>query len=323
MSEYKSVKGTQIQVSAGDLTNPKVGQIWYNKTTQVLRGRVIAPAAWSTGGNMTKARRSFGYAGTQTAALAAAGGYPAFATTEEYNGTAWSNANNMSASLFDLAASGLQTAAAVWGGDTTATYEYDGTNWTTGGSLGIAVRTAAGFGLQTAAVSCGGISTGNPYTNATEEYDGTSWADSNNMNTTRSRLTGMGTLTAGLAAGGVATPGTLASTEEYDGTSWANSNGLNSSRRESGSSSGIQTSAIVFGGLGPPPSVNLTLTELYDGTSFSNDAAMATARGYLRGMGSTTACLAAGGMGAGDVLTAVTEEYSGAGIPLVKTVEID
>ena len=310
MSEYKSVKGTQIQVSAGDLTNPKVGQIWYNKTTQVLRGRVIAPAAWATGGAMTKTRRSFGYAGTQTAALAAAGGYPAFATTEEYDGTNWSNANNMSASLFDLTAAGLQTAAAVWGGDTTATYEYDGTNWTTGGSLGIAVRTAAGFGLQTAAVSCGGISTGNPYTNATEEYNGTSWANSNDLNTTRARLMGMGTLTAGLAAGGVIDPGSLSSTEEYDGTSWANSNGLNTARRESGSSSGVQTSAIVFAGISP--SGTLAITEVYDGTCFSNDTSMSSARSYLRGCGSTTAGLAFGGMNAADALSALTEEYTGA-----------
>ena len=310
MSEYKSVKGTQIQVSAGDLTNPKVGQIWYNKTTQVLRGRVIAPAAWATGGAMTKTRRSFGYAGTQTAALAAAGGYPAFATTEEYDGTNWSNANNMSASLFDLTAAGLQTAAAVWGGDTTATYEYDGTNWTTGGSLGIAVRTAAGFGLQTAAVSCGGISTGNPYTNATEEYNGTSWANSNDLNTTRARLMGMGTLTAGLAAGGIIDPGSLSSTEEYDGTSWANSNGLNTARRESGSSSGVQTSAIVFAGISP--SGTLAITEVYDGTCFSNDTSMSSARSYLRGCGSTTAGLAFGGMNAADALSALTEEYTGA-----------
>jgi len=310
MAEYKSIKGTQIQVSTGDVSNPKIGQVWYNSTTDVLRGRVITPAAWSTGGAMTKTRRSFGYAGTQTAALAAAGGYPAFATTEEYNGTAWSNANDMSASLFDLAASGLQTAAAVWGGDTNATYEYDGTNWTTGGSLGIAVRTAAGFGLQTAAVSCGGISPGNPYTNATEEYNGTSWADSNNMNTTRSRLMGMGTLTAGLAAGGVNDSGSHASTEEYDGTSWANSNGLNTARRESGSSSGVQTAAIVFAGISP--SATLTIAEVYDGTSFSNDASMSSARAYLRGVGSVTASLAFGGMNAADALSALTEEYTGA-----------
>jgi hypothetical protein len=310
MAEYKSIKGTQIQVSAGDLTNPKIGQIWYNKTTQVLRGRVIAPAAWSTGEDMTQARRSFGYAGTQTAALAAAGGYPAFATTEEYDGTNWSSANNMSASLFDLTAAGLQTAAAVWGGDTTATYEYDGTNWTTGGSLGIAVRTAAGFGLQTAAVSCGGISTGNPYTNATEEYNGTSWADSNNMNTTRSRLMGMGTLTAGLAAGGVNDSGSHASTEEYDGTSWANSNGLNTARRESGSSSGVQTSAVVFAGI--TPSATVAITEVYDGTCFSNDASMSSARAYLRGCGSTTAGLAFGGNNAADTPQSLTEEYTGA-----------
>ena len=311
MAEYKSIKGTQIQVSAGDLTNPKIGQIWYNKTTQVLRGRVIAPAAWSTGEDMTKTRRSFGYAGTQTAALAAAGGYPAFATTEEYDGTNWSNANNMTAAKFDLAGAGLQTAAAIWGGDMNpaVTYEYDGTNWTTGGALGITVRNSGGFGLQTAAVSCGGQSPGNPYTNATEEYNGTSWADSNDLNTTRSRLMAMGVLTAGLAAGGTIDPGVLASTEEYDGTSWANSNGLNTARKESGSSSGTQTAAIVFGGLSPATG-NVALTEIYDGTSFSNDAAMGTARGYLRGCGSTTAGLGFGGYVT--AISALTEEYTGA-----------
>ena len=312
MAEYINIKGTNRQVLSSDPSNPTLGQIWYNTTSNTLKGRVLQSSAWATANSMTTARRSYGYAGTQTAALAAGGGYPAISTTEEYGGTSWTTVNSMPTSVYDLAGAGLQTAAVIWGGDSNVTYEYDGTNWTTSGTLGIAVRNSAGFGIQTAAVSTGGQSLGNPYTSATEEYNGSSWTGGNNLAQQRSRLMGFGTLTAGVATGGTTDEGLMPNTEEYDGTSWTAGGNLNTARKEAGSSIGTQTAAIVFGGIIPSSSPNdQALTEKYDGTSFANDATMGTARAYLRGMGSATAGLAAGG-GGDPGNSAVTEEYTGA-----------
>ena len=311
MAEYINIKGTNRQVLSSDPSNPTLGQIWYNTTSNTLKGRVLQSSAWATANSMTTARRSYGYAGTQTAALAAGGSFPAIATTEEYGGTSWTTVNSMPASKLDVGAAGVQTAALVFGGYNVlnTTEEYDGTNWTGGGNLGTGARNMAGFGVQTAAVSTGGQSTGNPYTSATEEYDGSSWTAGGSLSEQRSRLMGFGTLTAGVATGGTNTPGIKNNTEEYNGSSWTSGGNLNTARKESGSSSGVQTSAIVFGGLSPATG-NVALTELYDGTSFANDAAMGTARSYLRGMGSTTASLGAGGYPPQAGLV-TTEEYSG------------
>ena len=38
MATYKEIKGTQIEVLASDPSNPVEGQVWYNSTSNVLKG---------------------------------------------------------------------------------------------------------------------------------------------------------------------------------------------------------------------------------------------------------------------------------------------
>jgi hypothetical protein len=89
MATYKEIHGTDIEVIASDPSNPVVGQVWYNTTTQQLKGyRQVMGNAWATGGNLNTARFGLTGNGTQTAALGFGGATgTASAITESYNGS--------------------------------------------------------------------------------------------------------------------------------------------------------------------------------------------------------------------------------------------
>jgi hypothetical protein len=40
MAEYINIKGQNIEVVASDPANPTLGQIWYNSTSNTLKGRL-------------------------------------------------------------------------------------------------------------------------------------------------------------------------------------------------------------------------------------------------------------------------------------------
>ena len=70
MTTYKENIGTDITVVSSDPSNPLVGEVWYNTTTQKLKGyQQVLGNAWSTGGNLNTARFGRASAGIQTAAL--------------------------------------------------------------------------------------------------------------------------------------------------------------------------------------------------------------------------------------------------------------
>jgi hypothetical protein len=57
MAEYINIKGQNIEVVASDPANPTLGQIWYNSTSNTLKGGGVTTAgAWATGNNMNTAR---------------------------------------------------------------------------------------------------------------------------------------------------------------------------------------------------------------------------------------------------------------------------
>jgi hypothetical protein len=94
MAEYINIRGQSIEVVASDPANPTLGQIWYNSTSNTLKGTSVttATASWATGGILlnTQQERELAGAGTQTAGLAFGGEYYQFhittGATEEYNG---------------------------------------------------------------------------------------------------------------------------------------------------------------------------------------------------------------------------------------------
>ena len=87
---------------------------------------------------MSTARYSLGGCGSQAAGLSFGGisGVTLYATTEEYDGAAWSTGGNLATARKELAGCGTLTSGLAFGGSNGgATEEYDGTTWTSGGGL--------------------------------------------------------------------------------------------------------------------------------------------------------------------------------------------
>ena len=52
MAEYINIRGQSIEVVASDPANPTVGQIWYNSTSNTLKGTsVTTTGSFSSGSN--------------------------------------------------------------------------------------------------------------------------------------------------------------------------------------------------------------------------------------------------------------------------------
>src|SRR6056300_160271 len=114
MASLKEIRGIDIEVRTSDPENPESGQVWYNTTTELLKGyKQVVGNAWSTGGDMNTGRRSPGGAGTQTAALAIGGGLnpPTLANTESYDGSSWTEVNDLTTARYLSGAGGTQTSA--------------------------------------------------------------------------------------------------------------------------------------------------------------------------------------------------------------------
>ncbi len=117
MATYKEIHGTNIEVVSSDPSNPVNGQLWYNTSTNKVKGFLINPGSWSTGGTLNSARGNVASAGIQTAGLIA-GGQPPVATvvTELYNGANWTEVNDLNQGRQNFAGAGTNTAAVVFGG---------------------------------------------------------------------------------------------------------------------------------------------------------------------------------------------------------------
>ena len=313
MSSYKEIVGQKITKVSSDPGDPKTGQMWYNTTTQSLRGLGVV-SAWVSGASMSNSK-TYRYGGGTTNAAFAAGGSPfPIGSTEEYNGSGWSSSGDLGTARYEGGSAGTQTAGLIYGGFSTTpqsgTEEYDGSSWTAGGALNTAGYSQGGFGIQTAAV----YSSRSPGTiNDTEEYNGTSWSEGNNQSQGRSDIGTGGTLTAGIIFGGQGPgPVVYTNTELYDGTNWTAGPAMNNARGQLGGS-GIQTAAIGFGGRYTPPGTVLrAFTEQYDGTSWSETSDLANANRQLsstRAETGNTEAIAFGGKISTGVI-ALTEEFT-------------
>ena len=263
MATYKEIHGVNIQSRDSDATAVE-GDVWYNASTSKLKMHTFAAGTWATGGNLVAAKQQGMGIGTQTAALIA-GGNPALATNESYDGSSWSEIANINTGRRDGSGFGTQTAGSIVGGQspTVAIQEaWDGSSWTEVGDLSTARHLLGASGTQTAAIAAGGEA---PYKNLSEEFNGTAWTEGDNLPLAKSNGGFLGPQTAALFAGG--NPGPAGQTNaSYDGSSWTEQADLNSTRVGCGASlSGTNTSAIVFGGQ-PLPNVK---TEEWDGSSWT------------------------------------------------------
>lgn len=322
MAAYKTLKGLSIKSIAGNPANPLEGQIWYNSSTQLLRGQAFVEA-WASGGNLNTARSQVAGAGLQTAGLAM-GGSPSSSSapsrtngnlTEEYNGTSWTAQATSPLYKRQGSAFGTQTAALFFGGyDDPQGYEatsaeYNGSSWGSGGSYPSDISNfGGGAGTLTAGYNAAG-NNGSTNINSTFEYDGSSWTGSGNLPWSAANCNNLGTQTAGLAVGGNIPPQTN-NVATYDGSSWTATTSAPSPLQGQGSS-GIQTDAVLYGG--NLPSAHSTTTIKWDGSSWTTSAALAQGRNNAAGCGispASTDALYAGGDVSESTVYANTEEYS-------------
>jgi hypothetical protein len=318
MAEYINIKGQNIEVVASDPANPTLGQIWYNSTSNTLKGGGFQTAAWASGGNAGTARYATAGAGLQTAALAFGGStYPPnntqSALTEEYNGSTWSPSGNMGTARYRHSGFGTQTAAVAVGGvqnsgpGTSSVEHYNGSTWTGGTGYPVATQRSGVAGTLTAGLVWGGLNPpGGPEVNTTNEYDSSTWTAGGTFPTGIGGAAGAGTQTATISTGGFPPGSGTTGTQYYDGTSWSVQGGTLLQASQLHQLAGTQTAAVASSV--QPPSAN---TQVWDGTSWTASSNMSTPRTQAVGAGTATAALVGVG-GPFAAKTAATEEYTGA-----------
>ena len=328
MAEYIAIKGSTVQSLASDPSNPLEGQVWYNTTSNVLKGRGAIPTgAWSSGGNMTTARYNLCGAGASNTAALVFAGYetpPAvyYALTESYNGTSWTEVADLTRAngRGNSMGFGSQTSAIIAGGNppstTALTESWNGTSWTEVNDLTTGRDTMKGGGTSAAGgiTFGGGIGTppsANFYLKLTEVWNGTSWSEVGDLNIGRQQ---MGSATAGSSTANLCIAGELdvpysprtgAYVESWNGTAWTEVVNVNTGRTNM-ASAGIQTDALIFGG-NPGTPLN---TEAYNGTSWTEVADIATSRFAMAGSGTGANAIMMGGNTGGSSQSNLTEEWN-------------
>jgi len=292
MSDFKTLKGLFIKHVSSDPANPIHGQIWYNTTTQSLKGSITIEA-WAAGGNMASTRRNHGGTGIQTSALAF-GGFgdnPTvnFNHTEEYDGSSWTETANLGTARRGPEGFGTQTASVANGGfppPGKLTEEYNGSAWTSGNASNTARTNRFGTaGTLTAGLIFSGSASVN-----TESYDGTNWTEVANLSTAAGNTDGTGTSTAAICTGGDATGTLQVQTEEWDGSSWTSGGDLITAIQQHGTF-GPSTQAYSVAGDNASPAVT-AVVELYNGTSWVLSPSLATARNGGSTAGATSPAIA-------------------------------
>ena len=109
MTTYKEIRGTNIEVLASDPDNPVTGQVWYNSTSNVVKGSAGALSfAWATKNAINTARYGLRGAGTAASTIVFGGDPPRTGKTESYNGTNWTEVNDMNEIRVILIVTGKQ-----------------------------------------------------------------------------------------------------------------------------------------------------------------------------------------------------------------------
>ena len=329
MANYKDIHGTNIETVASDPSDPVNGQVWYNSATQTLKGFTSNPAgSWSTSGAMNNGRGDVGSAGTQTSAIAIAGGSPPSfdADSEGYNGSSWTEFANVNTARYLGGGAGASSTAALFFGGNTASgvtdivESFNGTSWTEVGDLNGTKLMPGAAGTQTAAISMGG-QRGAANLDETELFNGTAWTEVGNLGQARYQAAAGGpSNTANLCFGGrYRPPGTaVAINESWNGSSWTETTDLNSARF-GWQGSGTQTACLGIAGYDNSPAI-VGKAELWNGTAWAEQNDLSQGRyGFGASIMSSTAsvafCAPPGAPGRG-----LTEEWNA---PTTATVTFD
>jgi len=310
MSEYKGIKGFQVQTRTEDPSEGIAGDFYYNSTTGQFKTVNTGGApigTWASGGNLNTARSASGASGTNNSAALVFGGIPNSALTEQYNGTSWTEVNDLNADRQFMGGQGTYTAAIGFGGEepglTGKTELWDGTNWTEVNDMNTARYTLGSGSLAyTEGIAVGGwlIPGVSP---AVESFDGTNWTELSEMNTARNGPFLSGDSSNAICSGGSVEPGVQTKAETWNGTSWTEVNDINTARYNGGAA-GTSTAGLIFGGSNQAGTQDAE-TEVWNGTSWTELADLSTARNYQDGAGAANsdAIFAGGTTGSNQALT--------------------
>ena len=333
MTIYKGIKGFAVQSVGSDPSTSDEGQVWYNNASYAFKvTSVTTVGTFAAGGNLNTGRTLLGSAGTQTAALAFGGSTPYTGATEKYNGTSWTtNPSGMNTPRGYLAGCGTQTAAlgaAGYGPGAgsfpTSVETFNGSTWSPVSGVATGRAKPGISGTQTAALIFGGSSPfpgGAGVRSLSESWNGSSWTAAPTLNTARFKSGSAGSQTSALMFGGnISSPPGFDTggnnTESYNGTSWTSVNTLPTALKGAFGGNGTDTQSFAIA-VGNDPG-GVSRTSLWNGTSWTaNPTTLATTRNVGGRSGSATAGLFFGG---GSPPAFLTEEWTGPGSPLTKTI---
>jgi len=93
MADYKTIHGTTVKSYTTDPDNPIEGQVWYDKTNEVLQYQIPnLLSSWRTANIMNTTRGQGASNGTQTSAIIYGGDT---VNTETYDGTTFTEVANL------------------------------------------------------------------------------------------------------------------------------------------------------------------------------------------------------------------------------------
>jgi hypothetical protein len=337
MAEYKGIHGTKVQDYTTDPDNPITGQVWYNETANTLKVKAVTTAgAWSTGTDSPYTATGVNGVGSQTSALIFGGEGPPggeVTTSILYNGTTWTTTGSLNEQMQIGMNFGTSTSALASGGERTPpgvsgkTELFNGSSWTETTDLNTARRNGGGSGADSTSGVVFGGGEHPSYSTSTEDWNGSAWTAGGSLPNGQAGSSAGDSATAALFFGGPENPSppyVSSTTVSYNGTSWTAVNSMNTARRigPRGASVGANSSdgAWYAGGLTGPGSL-VGSTELWNGTSWSEDGDMNTARYNGGGAGNSSNALYVGGSSPSN--SAATEEWTGAGSPVIRTITTD
>ena len=332
MADYININGNNIPIRASDPTNPITGEIWYNTTTNALKGQGLGTSSWASIPSLSQFRRAVGGGGNKTSAIVWGGDQRPPGTlhnptaTEEYDGTSWTGGGPLnSGRSVAITGAGTQTTAIAAGGTTgltapettTQVEEYSGTAWTTGTALPQKQGTAGLVGTQTAASFAGGGPGGDPGAIPLTThlgYDGSTWTSRTALPAGRSGWKLIGADDDFFGFGGPPT-GSAIPTLYWNGSTWTSNTAYPQGVANIGGA-GNFTNGLAFGGANPPGLVG-TVTNTWDGTSWASDATMNIERSAMGNPNGATTSIgnsfAAAGATTSEVAIASAEDYTAAG----------
>ena len=335
MSNYKGIKGFQVQTRTDDPDNGIAGDFYYNSTTGTFKTISAGGApigAWASGADTNTEAGQRGCASrSSTSSAFVSGGFDMIAppppnvtaNAESYNGTAWTEGPNQPGTNRIGAAWGAVDSYVTAGGSVGTSgapinpyaFEWNGSAFSNGGQLNNARRNAAGAGVSESAgrVAAGGDNPG-PAQDFNESYNGTAFSEQAEVNTARIRPIGFGTQDAMIIASG----GSGTNVESWNGSAWTEVNEVVVATSASAGGGGTATDGLIFTKNGTPPGA--ATCQFWNGTSFTEVADMSVNRyGNAGGGASSQNCISVGGYGPPQAVAKATEEWTAADFA-VKTV---